>query len=340
MKQEKDQMSPLDLDTWSGKTYQEHSAATKERTSESSSKKRRKSQTKPPLFLDLTKENGLMQEPLWEKGGALLGEYSMHSFGECPSVVVESTLSQILEDNPHPKYYLSEKACQGILRRAERRGKKLPELLRVALERQSYGLGGNQVNAVYGAMGNGIDRADTIQALYENHGTDSRVTGPLDVSPTVTQRWGTGGNNVPLVHTFSMQSYSEFKESEQGASLMASGGLYGGGSENLALQHAVRRLIPLECELLQGYPDGWTNIPPQSEVTAEDLSFWREVWGEWNDINGKKHRTDKQIIKWLQSEPTDSARYKGIGNSFAIPNAFFVISRCVEQLRKAVDSES
>ena len=50
----------------------------------------------------------------------------MHSFGESPKDVVESHLSQILEDNPPSKYCLSAKACQGILNRANRRGKSLP----------------------------------------------------------------------------------------------------------------------------------------------------------------------------------------------------------------------
>jgi len=68
--------------------------------------------------------------------GPLHGVYSTHSFGESPSVVVESHLSQILEDAPHPKYSLSAKACQGILRRAERRGKILPDVLKIALESQ------------------------------------------------------------------------------------------------------------------------------------------------------------------------------------------------------------
>jgi DNA (cytosine-5)-methyltransferase 1 len=90
---------------------------------------------------------------------------------------------------------------------------------------------------------------------------------------------------------------------------------------------SVRRLTPLECERLQGYEDGWTNIPPQTEVTAEDLSFWRTVWNEWQEMNDKKPKTDKQIIKWLQSEPADSARYKALGNSIALPPWRFVLSR-------------
>ncbi len=58
------------------------------------------------------------------------------SFGECPNAAVESHLSQILEASPHPKYCLSAKACQGILNRAARRGKDLPEALKKALEAQ------------------------------------------------------------------------------------------------------------------------------------------------------------------------------------------------------------
>lgn len=60
----------------------------------------------------------------------------MRSFGEFPNEERESHLSQILEENPHPKYCLSAKACQGILNRANRRGKKLPEILEKALINQ------------------------------------------------------------------------------------------------------------------------------------------------------------------------------------------------------------
>jgi hypothetical protein len=58
----------------------------------------------------------------------------MLNTGESPSVAVASTLSSILEANAPEKYYLSAKACEGILRRAERRGKQLPPMLKTALE--------------------------------------------------------------------------------------------------------------------------------------------------------------------------------------------------------------
>ena len=71
---------------------------------------------------------------MWETDRALLTKLSTRNIGECPSVAVESTLSQILEANVPGKYSLSAKACAGILRRAERRGKALPPMLTAALE--------------------------------------------------------------------------------------------------------------------------------------------------------------------------------------------------------------
>ena len=126
----------LDPDIWSGKTSPAHSAPTGEKISKLSSKKPSKlSNRKPPLFLCLAKD-GQPQEVSWVTDGALHGACSMLNTGEHPREDVESHLSQILEVSPHPKYSLSAKACQGILRRAERRGKDLPPLLRNALEMQ------------------------------------------------------------------------------------------------------------------------------------------------------------------------------------------------------------
>ena len=65
------------------------------------------------------------------------GEYLMLSFGEFPREEIVSTLSQILEETVPQKYYLSQRACQGILRRASSRGRTLPETLKIALENQA-----------------------------------------------------------------------------------------------------------------------------------------------------------------------------------------------------------
>jgi len=160
------QMSIFDLDIWCGKTCQEPLVRTKAKTSEPSSKRQRKSSIKMPQFLDLRK-SGTMRGASWVTDGALLGELTMHSFGECrkdvngyvwsrilteiqpeksylmfnfgekPSTPKPSKLSQVLEKNPNPKYNLSARACQGILNRANRRGKALPPMLKEALERQA-----------------------------------------------------------------------------------------------------------------------------------------------------------------------------------------------------------
>ena len=73
----------------------------------------------------------------WEDDGAWLGECMTRNTGEFPNVAVVSRLSQILEETPQEKYSLSAKACQGILRRAERRGKDLPESLKAVLVEQA-----------------------------------------------------------------------------------------------------------------------------------------------------------------------------------------------------------
>ena len=150
--------------TWSdlgfsfGRTLSEHSAATEGKTSQPCWKKLRVSQNQDLLYLDCrTSRNGQKQEPLTVMGGLSLGELTTLRTGEKPSetavqemlsvwgphsVVEESRLSQILEVNPLPKYNLTAKACQGILRRAERRGKGLPERLKAVLLMQSASGGG------------------------------------------------------------------------------------------------------------------------------------------------------------------------------------------------------
>ena len=129
------QVSWFDQDICYGKTCPEHSQATKAQTSLPSLKKRSASSSrKPPLFLCLRKDGQQadVSTPMWEHG-ALLGAYSMHSFGECPKEENESRLSSILEECPHPKYSLSARACEGILRRMNAKNKPLPECLRETL---------------------------------------------------------------------------------------------------------------------------------------------------------------------------------------------------------------
>ena len=127
------QVSIFDLDSPCGKTYQEPSAATKAKTSERFSKRSATSNMMTLLFLDLKAASGSILGPSWMSISALPGASMTLNFGESPSEERGSTLSQILDLNVPEKYSLSQKACAGILRRAEKRGKELPSMLLDAL---------------------------------------------------------------------------------------------------------------------------------------------------------------------------------------------------------------
>lgn len=75
----------------------------------------------------------------WEMISLSLGVHSMLNTEVYPREECVSTLSQILQADVPQKYYLSQKACLGILRRASERGKKLPDVLELALKKQAQG---------------------------------------------------------------------------------------------------------------------------------------------------------------------------------------------------------
>ena len=134
------QMNFCDLDSWDGKMFSVlfPPDAPKARTFASSSKKSHGSSAVPFMSLDLTPGAGnLLGESYWELCSPSLGGSSTRNTGESPREERGSTLSQILEEDPPKKYYLTATACKGILRRAEERGKPLPPQLQAALEMQS-----------------------------------------------------------------------------------------------------------------------------------------------------------------------------------------------------------
>lgn len=99
-------------------------------------------------------------------------------------------------------------------------------------------------------------------------------------------------------------------------------------------RYIVRRLTSLECSRLQGLPDDFADVPAYEDVSDGELDFWREVWAEWAEINGKKPKTDKQIRKWLQAPISESNQYQIYGNGIALPQWVWVLGRISEQLGK------
>ena len=147
----------------------------------------------------------------------------------------------------------------------------------------------------------------TCKEVFENHSQDARYAHLENTCSTMVARWGTGGNNMQIVTEkkgFSCSGFAKYTETI--GTLRASGGDFGGGSENLVTEKhthwIVRRLTPTECERLQGFPDGWTDI------------------GEWVDSKGKRHK------------PADSPRYKALGNSIALPQWWWITCKMATYL--------
>ena len=169
------------------------------------------------------------------------------------------------------------------------------------------------------------DTRTTHAVVYENHPNDSRVTGPHDVAPTVVSRFGTGGGNVPFVadtpiafqpgnlrrkggadpstevfptltkdsgdqsphvaQPVAFDSYNQTVSNTTQAVRSAASDVDHVGAVFIPAM-AVRRLTPVECERLQGFPDNWSRIP------------WK----------GKP-----------EEQCPDGPRYKACGNSMAVP---------------------
>lgn len=148
-----------------------------------------------------------------------------------------------------------------------------------------------------------------------------------EIVPSLQSRMGTGGNQVPLTYqdvtgTLSPGAHAGSYNGQDAYNDMLVCGAtpdvahalrakancaYREDAETYPVQNmVVRRLTPMECERLQGFPDGWTDI------------------GEWRDSKGKRHKD------------ADSPRYKALGNSIALPFWDFLAKRISAQYLRPV----
>ena len=114
-----------------------------------------------------------------------------------------------------------------------------------------------------------------------------------------------------------------------------------GHPPGVCVQYIVRRLMPVECARLQGFPDKWGDINEWKAFTQEEFRFWHDVRNTHAAINGKatKEYTMPQILTWYNKLHTDSAEYKMWGNGIALPPALYIMQGMVEAL-KTTDIDS
>ena len=201
---------------------------------------------------------------------------------------------------------------------------------------QAGGIGySEEVSPTLAAAPSGTNQTPAVVALDMSHACDV-IRDCGEIVPSLQARMGTGGNQVPL--TYQMQGFGDYREGDVASSCKQRDFKDGtdlvcavdcrnfreGGETNGTLQAKsnggisynlqntvrtgmiVRRLTPMECERLQGFPDGWTDI------------------GEWRDSKGKLRK------------PSDSPRYKALGNSIALPFWDFLAKRISAQYLRPV----
>ena len=105
-------------------------------------------------------------------------------------------------------------------------------------------------------------------------------------------------------------------------------------SGKLPRKYIIRRLTPLECCRLQGFPDGWGVPDAKDALTDVEADFWENVRKTYAEINGKSYKPMKResLTKWYNALHTDSAEYKMWGNGIALPCAAFVLEGIAEAL--------
>ena len=314
-----------------------------------------KSQEGTYLYLDLRAESGIMPERSWEMVTVSPGASSMRNISQAPrnggSV---SSLSQILQANAPEKYYLSAKACQGILNRAKKRGKELPTMLKEALEEvialetcadsrldticHSAGFNDATGERAKGSMEYCEERSPTLRAGdVKSVVYDARGNGDGKIVPTLT---GDHKNRVTdytavcigngQLHNISMAEQMNTLTCMHDQQAVLTDG-------KPPRRYIIRRLTPLECCRLQGFPDGWGIHDHKGRLSDDELVFWQGVRDTCAGIAGKppKKYSAEALTKWYNGLHTDSAEYKMWGNGIALPCAEYVMEGIADELKEA-----
>lgn len=143
---------------------------------------------------------------------------------------------------------------------------------------------------------------------------------------------------------YAMQASGQYEESEIASAIKARD-FKDSTDLVVEMEYIIRRLTPLECCRLQGFPDDWTDNIAITEPKASVIREWMIAWAEWWRLIGKDSgiqlpKDAKQVERWLADPASDSGLYKMWGNGIALPCAMFVMEGIAEVLKEENSNES
>lgn len=154
-----------------------------------------------------------------------------------------------------------------------------------------------------------------------------------EIQPTMTSRWpGAVAHSDDECYALSKANHFCHAFKDISPTLLASD-FKDAVAVSVAPHYIVRKLTPVECARLQGFPDWWCSDlgTAKEDVTEDELDFWREVFETHRRLvtQSAKAKTDRQILKWLESPHTDAAEYKMWGNGVALPCVEWIMNQIV-----------
>ena len=193
------------------------------------------------------------------------------------------------------------------------------------------------------AVAYAIDRAAFNQGMNAQY----NISIQEEIAQTLVAK-GPGGVAHPQdetdAHCYAMQAFGQYKESEIASAIKARD-FKDSTDLVVEMEYIIRRLTPLECCRLQGFPDDWTEDIAITEPKASVIREWMIAWAEWWRLIGKDSgiqlpKDAKQVERWLADPASDSGLYKMWGNGIALPCAMFVMEGIAEVLKEENSNES
>lgn len=145
-----------------------------------------------------------------------------------------------------------------------------------------------------------------VALAIEHHPQGKRIRlASGNIVPTLTVQAG----NIPLI------AYPEGDEEKESDQIPI----------GMDPRYLLRKLTPVECARLQGFPDWWTADLGVCDPSDDEMAFWREVFDTDSRIMGKKRKTDREIRKWLSDPKSETVEYTMWGNGVALPCVYYVL---------------